>query len=265
MVLGKIIFALLGLHLSRFLGENPIGGLLVGVFVGHLIDICIVVKYRQYRAKRHYEREAKKQFNEHFLSSLFHMLGHLCASDGAIVPAEIQEVDKIIKERLKLSKSERAQAIKYFRAARGSRVPFQSSAAKYIELYHEHPEILEGTLQLLMNVAAADGAIKEEEMRLIRAAATVFGIADTRYESLQRNHLDVEGLVKDIDKSYELLGCKKEAPVAEIKKKYRNLVATYHPDKIVSKDLPEEFLKFANDKMRDIQDAYEMVKSHKGF
>ncbi len=265
MVLGKIILALLGLPLSRFLGESPLGGLLVGVIAGHFLDILIMVKLGQFRAKRHYEREARKQFNEHFLSSLFHMLGVLCASDGAIVAAEVKEVDAIIKDRLKLSKSDRKKAINYFRAARNSKVPFQSSAAKYIELYHEHPEMLEGTLQLLMNVASADGAIKEEERRLLRAAASVFGIEETRYEQLRSNYLDVEGLVKDIDKSYALLGCEKEAPVSEIKKKYRTLVATYHPDKIVSKDLPEEFLKFANEKMRDIQDAYEMVKSHKGF
>ncbi len=265
MFVGKILFAMLGMHISGFIGQNPIGGLMFGVLIGHVVDIVLAVKIGKLKAKRHYEKVTRKAFNDHFLSSLFHMLGMLCAADGAIVKSEINEIESIIKERLKLSKADRRRAIKFFKAARNSRVPFQTSAVKYVELYQDHPEMLEGTLQLLMNVASADGKIKNEERRLLRAAATVFGIDETRYEQLGSNFLDVDGLVGDIEKSYALLGCAKEAPVAEIKKSYRKLVATYHPDKIMSKDLPEEFMQFANDKMKDIQDAYEMVKSDKGF
>ncbi len=38
----------------------------------------------------------------------------------------------------------------------------------------------------------------------------------------------------------------------------------YHPDTIASKGLPEEFTKFANDKFREIQEAYEVVTKEKG-
>ena len=48
--------------------------------------------------------------------------------------------------------------------------------------------------------------------------------------------------------------------VAEIKKQYRKLVTEYHPDKIESKGLPEEFIKFANDKFIIIQEAYDHIK-----
>ena len=55
------------------------------------------------------------------------------------------------------------------------------------------------------------------------------------------------------------------ASIEEIKKQYRKLVSEYHPDKIASKGLPEEFTKFANDKFREIKEAYEAIKEERGF
>ncbi|HJO62430.1 MAG TPA: DnaJ domain-containing protein, partial [Desulfobacterales bacterium] len=51
----------------------------------------------------------------------------------------------------------------------------------------------------------------------------------------------------------------------QIKKHYRKLVLEYHPDTIASKGLPEEFMKFANDKFREIQEAYEVIKKERRF
>jgi DnaJ like chaperone protein len=50
-----------------------------------------------------------------------------------------------------------------------------------------------------------------------------------------------------------------------IKQAYRRLVREYHPDTIASKGLPEEFTKFANEKFREIQEAYEAVRQERGF
>ena len=70
---------------------------------------------------------------------------------------------------------------------------------------------------------------------------------------------------KDIDYFYSVLGCSRSDTVPVIKQNYRKLVSDYHPDKIVSKNLPEDFTKFANEKFKSIQEAYEAVKAEKGF
>ena len=62
-----------------------------------------------------------------------------------------------------------------------------------------------------------------------------------------------------------MLGCSKTDSETDIKKQYRKLVSEYHPDKIVSKDLPPDFVEFAHKKFRDIQVAYETVKRERGF
>jgi DnaJ-domain-containing protein 1 len=67
------------------------------------------------------------------------------------------------------------------------------------------------------------------------------------------------------NKHYAILGCAKSDSNDQIKKQYRKLVFKYHPDKIESKELPEERIKFASDKFCKIQEAYDAVKRERGL
>jgi DnaJ like chaperone protein len=62
-----------------------------------------------------------------------------------------------------------------------------------------------------------------------------------------------------------VLGVQPTDPDDVIKQQYRKLVQDYHPDKIISKGLPEEFVKFANDKFREIQQAYDTIRKERGI
>jgi DnaJ like chaperone protein len=51
----------------------------------------------------------------------------------------------------------------------------------------------------------------------------------------------------------------------QVKRCYRQRVQEYHPDKIAAKGLPDEFTRFAHDKFREIQDAWEQIKAARGI
>ena len=52
------------------------------------------------------------------------------------------------------------------------------------------------------------------------------------------------------------------ADAAEVKKAYRRLMSQHHPDKLVSKGLPEEMMEMATKKTQEIKTAYESVMEH---
>jgi hypothetical protein len=58
---------------------------------------------------------------------------------------------------------------------------------------------------------------------------------------------------------YTVLGVGRNASVDEIKKAYRRLVSTYHPDKV--NHMGEEFQKLAEIKFKEIQEAYQQLKT----
>ena len=69
---------------------------------------------------------------------------------------------------------------------------------------------------------------------------------------------------EDLLKKYsEVLGVSPDASLAEIKKAYRKLVKEYHPDKLASGSIPEEYIAFANQKIREINEAYEYLEKMK--
>ena len=105
----------------------------------------------------------------------------------------------------------------------------------------------------------ADGKLHPAEEDLLKIAATIFKIYQQEYYQIRAQH------VPDTDKYYAILGCTKADTDETIKSKYRKLVTDFHPDKIVSKGLPNEFIDFAKQKFQTIQDAYEKVKEEKGF
>lgn len=255
------------MQLAAWLGTNPLAGLAVGVLTGHILDYVATIRLMQWRYGRMAKAQARSQFQQQFVHSLFYMLAKICGCDGAIEKTEIAEVERIMTEVLKLGRKDRAKAIAIFKSARTASASFQSMAVQYFEIYRSYPAMLESTVQMFMKLASADGKLNEQEERLIHTAATVFGIEEQRYQELKRPFFNgASGIaLPNIEKCYALLGCQKSDSVTDIKKSYRKLVSEFHPDKIYSKDLPTEFIDFANQKMKDIQHAYDQVKAERGF
>jgi len=58
---------------------------------------------------------------------------------------------------------------------------------------------------------------------------------------------------------YQVLGCTINDDFKVIKIKYRELVKKFHPDIIEGKNLDDEFIKFANERLKEINEAYSMI------
>lgn len=65
--------------------------------------------------------------------------------------------------------------------------------------------------------------------------------------------------------AYAVLGVSSTSSVSEIKKAYRKLMNEHHPDKLLSKGLPESMIKIAKEKTQQIGAAYELVRNARGF
>jgi len=71
--------------------------------------------------------------------------------------------------------------------------------------------------------------------------------------------------VGSLAQAFAKLGLESSASDAEIKKAYRKLVSQYHPDKLVSRGLPEEMMDIAKTRVREINTAYDQIKQTRGF
>ena len=64
---------------------------------------------------------------------------------------------------------------------------------------------------------------------------------------------------------YDLLGVSRDADADTLKRAYRRLAREYHPDVVANKGMGEDFQKFAAEKMRAVNAAYDAIKEARGF
>jgi DnaJ like chaperone protein len=68
-----------------------------------------------------------------------------------------------------------------------------------------------------------------------------------------------------LNDAFKILGIQNTDNVKDIKKAYRKQMSLHHPDKLVSKGLPEQALQLSKKKTQDIQAAYELLRKTKQF
>lgn len=250
------IFKAIGFVLGlRYFGGR---GAVLGFLVGHIVDVVIYAKLGQACGKRMSKRLQQAAFNERFLVSLYSMFAKLAVADGAPCPAEVAAVREISKGHLHLSRAGRKFAEKVFEGAKYSTESFQIHAARCYDLFREQPRMLAGLLQALFALAASDGPIQKAEEQLLRTAARIFELSEDSYVRLASQYT-FSSSADRLTECYKVLGCDRTASLEEVKRCYRKLVSDFHPDKIMHKDLPEEFIRFAETRFNSIKLAYETL------
>jgi len=247
--LGKIVGGTIGFALG-----GPLGAI-AGAAFGHTFDRKNERLYISGQTRLSTGEEA--QFT--FFIAAFSMLAKLAKADGDVSEEEIDAINKFMLYDLNLDPESRMAAMNIFNAAIESSGSFDDFAAQFGNQFHVQPQMLELMIDILLRVSIADGTMSESEERLIRSAVRIFNFSDERYKKLKSKY------VQEFEKYYAILGCGKKDTNEHIKSQYRKLVMEYHPDKIVSKGLPEEFTKFAQDKFREIQDAYDYIRKERGI
>jgi DnaJ like chaperone protein len=247
--LGKIVGGTIGFALG-----GPLGAI-AGAAFGHTFDRKNERLYISGQTRLSTGEEA--QFT--FFIATFSMLAKLAKADGEVSEEEIDAVNKFMLYDLNLDPESRMAAMNIFNAAIESSGSFDDFAAQFGSQFRVRPQMLELMIDVLLRVSIADGTMSESEERLIRSAVRIFNFSDERYKKLKSKY------VQEFEKYYAILGCGKNDANEHIKSQYRKLVMEYHPDKIVSKGLPEEFTKFAQDKFREIQEAYDYIRKERNI
>jgi DnaJ like chaperone protein len=62
-----------------------------------------------------------------------------------------------------------------------------------------------------------------------------------------------------------VLGVRSDAPDADVTRAYRRLMSRNHPDKLVANGLPQSMVEAAHERTRQILDAYEVIRKHRGI
>lgn len=249
--LGKMVGGTIGFALG-----GPLGAI-AGAALGHLMDSDSGNQESVLPETGRMTDQGRAQLI--FFTAAFSMLAKLARVDGRVSDEEIASIRSFMAEDLSLNAESRQMAEKIFYTALNAPQKFEDFAVQFYRQFQDRPELLELMIDIFLRVSVADGAMKKSEEALIESAVSIFRIPDADYRSMKARY------VSETEKYYAVLGCSPSDDNETIKKHYRKLARDYHPDTIASKGLPEEFVKFAHDKFREIQEAYEAIKKERGI
>ena len=127
-------------------------------------------------------------------------------------------------------------------------------ASNLYQVLSSSPNSLLVFYEMLFELALADGILHPGEDELLKQIPRIFRFDEKVYKSLYEKFVD------KTNDYFKTLGVNEKATFNEIKKAYLKKRKEFHPDTLIGKGLPEEFIEKAKEKFIEIQEAYEELE-----
>jgi DnaJ like chaperone protein len=246
----KFIFGIAAFYLTKRISFG-----ILGFIVGGFIDRIQSNKggpdngqsdpFRQFRGQ-------SSRFD--FQTMLMALSAAVMKADGKVLKAELDFVKAFFTNQFgNKFTPEHLQSLKSY--IDSGQIPMQEICS---EIRLKLPiEIRVQLLHYLFGIAKSDGNVSQSEMSVIERIASQLGVSAVEFDSVKNM------FYRNVDSDYKILGIDANATDEEVKKAYRKMAVTYHPDKVAQ--MGEEYQKGAKEKFQKIQDAYEALKKRRGF
>jgi DnaJ like chaperone protein len=149
--------------------------------------------------------------------------------------------------------------------ARGNGESMDSLLAEFRSSFGYEPRLI--LLELVYQLVYTRTDISEQELEQVRRIAVILQISVYDQQSMENkyrygrqygNGTGPQAAGASDARHYAVLGLEPGASFEEAKKAYRKLSMQYHPDKV--RHLGEEFRKVAEEKMKEINVAYDYLE-----
>jgi len=235
---GKLTGAAAGLAVG-----GPIGALLGGL-AGHFV------------VDQDSPQTAEENRQVAFTAGVIALGAKMAKADGVVTKDEV----KAFKEVFQVPEGEAENVARIFDLAKQDVLGFESYAKQLNTLFHDNRELLRDVIDGLFHIAKADDIIHPGEENYLATVANHFGFTTAEYRSIRARH--VQASERD---PYEVLHVPYDISNDALKAHYRKLLADSHPDKLVARGVPKEFVDLATRKVAAINTAYDEIRRERGL
>ena len=222
---------------------GPIGAIL-GVMAGSAFD----------RKKQHafnFSKISQEQKQQIFTISFIVLAAKLAKSDGQVTDDEI----RAFKEKFNVPKSELNKVGKIFNEAKKDVYGYKQIADQVGLVLSNNKILLEDMLNNLFFIAASDGQISLKEVELLRSISQSFSFDENTFQRIFQMNLK-----DNASDPYRVLDVSRDDTDQEIRKKWIQLNKEHHPDNLIARGMPKEFIEQSNKELAAINLAYDKIK-----
>tara|TARA_Y100000590_G_C15664730_1_gene994010 strand:- start:650 stop:1384 length:735 start_codon:yes stop_codon:yes gene_type:complete len=237
---GKIIGGTAGFALG-----GPIGAI-IGIMIGGSFDRkSVFIKSKRINSQ---------QKQNIFALSIIILSAKIAKADGKVTKDEIYA----FKEKFKIPENEMEQVGKIFNEAKKTKYGYEQIATQVGELFSDNKLLLEELLNNLFYIAESDGETSVSEIEILKSISKLFGLSEEDFQRIFHSRLNS----KDSD-PYKILGVDRNDNDSIIRKKWIKLNKEHHPDNLIAKGMPQEFIDQSNKELASINLAYDRIKKQR--
>ncbi|RLQ88193.1 J domain-containing protein [Notoacmeibacter ruber] len=194
-----------------------------------------------------------------FSVAMIALSAKMAKADGVVTQSEVAAFQQIFE----IPEDETRNVFRLYELARQDVAGFEAYAKQMAELCSEDrrenddaPRLTEDVLDGLFHIATADGVLHERELEFLQIVGSIFGFSDDEFETIAARHVAL-----GVANPFAVLGLPDDATKAEVQKRYRELARQWHPDFMVARGVPEEFLEIANQRMAALNEAMSAIEA----
>jgi DnaJ like chaperone protein len=191
-----------------------------------------------------------------FSIAIIALSAKMAKADGVVSKAEIEAFRDIFD----IPAADAAHVAKLYNLAKKDVAGFGVYARRIRDLFPDDEAILIDVMDAMFHIAKADGMVHEKEIDFMDRIAHVFGVEGNAYERVRLRHMHPEG-----GNPYALIGASAHWENEQLKSWYRKLVQENHPDKLIARGVPEEFIAIANARLAAINTAWGFIRKERGI
>ncbi|UCI09859.1 J domain-containing protein [Mesorhizobium sp. B1-1-8] len=189
-----------------------------------------------------------------FSVAMIALSAKMAKADGIVTQDEVRAFQEIFE----VPPNETRNVARLYDLAKRDVAGFEIYAQRMAQLCgsgHANCMMLEDILDGLFHIAKADGLIHEREGLFLHRIAQIFEIDEAHYQAILSRHVNLGAA-----DPYVVLGIERGKSFEEVRKRYRKLISDNHPDRLIARGLPQEFIKIATTRVAAINAAYEMIE-----
>lgn len=259
----------------------------IGFFFPWIIFFIFLIPAKAVKLNKAIRNHPAFEGRQPAVASIMALSAMVAKSDGRVTKEEVLIVRNFIQRQFNISSAELNNyegVFNYGKEHPESAVYFTELLLKYRRF-----NLVTAVSYLLVGMAIQDGHLVEDEKETLKTIMFGLGLNDYELQSIinyyrsgghrtgyqqgyqqgyeqryQGNYQHAGPSQTSLHKKYsQVLGVDEDADLSVIKKAYRKLAKENHPDKMVQDGMPEGYIQYANEKISEINEAYDWLKEAK--
>lgn len=214
-------------------------------------------------------KEKRKPRQHEFFEAMLILGAKVCNADGQVDPEEIQT----FKTYFGIDEKTYPGSADVFAKATASAGGVEAAAQKVYGIFEGQQELLEHIIIGLLQIAAADGVITDDEIAVIEKVCNIFKFT---HDEKERLFLIFDHIKKGKKSSsgnrhqyasgsrtqhLKILGLSVNATHDEVKIAYKELVRKHHPDLLMAQGVPLKRIKDSEEILKAVNAAYNWLSN----